>query len=201
MFTIRGSAVDLRRGWTRRDCLRFGLGGALGCLAGRPIRVASERCDGGSEFQSGQILYSRLPVRRSQPHRRLGHETGRACRNPRRIQAHRHERPRCADHRTSAASGTPRRPVRRHTFPDARRQRSWIGRPYYAHRPQAPHPWRSRAERRRLSPLWVRIDESPRSVARRTAVCIAALDRLDQHQPCSRSERRLSRPRSRPLPP
>src|ERR1019366_6709043 len=34
MFTIRGSAVDLRRGWTRRDCLRFGLGGALGYMAG-----------------------------------------------------------------------------------------------------------------------------------------------------------------------
>jgi Protein of unknown function (DUF1501) len=34
MFTIRGSAVDLRRGWSRRDCLRFGLGGALGLLAG-----------------------------------------------------------------------------------------------------------------------------------------------------------------------
>ncbi len=32
MFCIRGSAVDLRRGWTRRDCLRFGLGGALGLL-------------------------------------------------------------------------------------------------------------------------------------------------------------------------
>ncbi len=34
MFTIRGSAVDLRRGWTRRDCLRFGLGGAMGYIAG-----------------------------------------------------------------------------------------------------------------------------------------------------------------------
>ncbi len=34
MFCIRGSAVDLRRGWTRRDCLRFGLGGALGLLGG-----------------------------------------------------------------------------------------------------------------------------------------------------------------------
>ncbi len=32
MFCIRGSAVDLRRGWSRRDCLRFGLGGALGLL-------------------------------------------------------------------------------------------------------------------------------------------------------------------------
>jgi hypothetical protein len=29
MFLIRGSSVDLRRGWTRRDCLRVGLGGAL----------------------------------------------------------------------------------------------------------------------------------------------------------------------------
>jgi hypothetical protein len=32
MFVIRGSAVDLRRGWSRRDCLRFGVGGALGLL-------------------------------------------------------------------------------------------------------------------------------------------------------------------------
>jgi hypothetical protein len=34
MLTIRGSALDLRRGWTRRDCLRFGLGGALGLVGG-----------------------------------------------------------------------------------------------------------------------------------------------------------------------
>ena len=37
MFTIRGSAVDLRRGWTRRDCLRFGVGGALGILGGANV--------------------------------------------------------------------------------------------------------------------------------------------------------------------
>jgi hypothetical protein len=30
MLVIRGSAVDLRRGWTRRDCLRFGLSGGFG---------------------------------------------------------------------------------------------------------------------------------------------------------------------------
>ena len=30
MWFIRGSAVDLRQGWTRRDCLRVGLGGAFG---------------------------------------------------------------------------------------------------------------------------------------------------------------------------
>jgi hypothetical protein len=34
MFLIRGSTHDLRQGWTRRDCLRVGLGGALGLLAG-----------------------------------------------------------------------------------------------------------------------------------------------------------------------
>jgi hypothetical protein len=48
MFLIRGRAVDLRQGWTRRDCLRIGLGGALGILgngfrAGRPARAASAR--------------------------------------------------------------------------------------------------------------------------------------------------------------
>ena len=49
MFTIRGSAVDLRRGWTRRDCLRFGLGGALGCLVGaRSVLQADTATAGGS---------------------------------------------------------------------------------------------------------------------------------------------------------
>src|SRR5947208_888024 len=37
MFVIRGSAVDLRRGWTRRDCLRFGVGGALGLLGAAAV--------------------------------------------------------------------------------------------------------------------------------------------------------------------
>ena len=32
MLLIRGSAADLRRGWTRRDCLRVGLGGAFAFL-------------------------------------------------------------------------------------------------------------------------------------------------------------------------
>src|SRR5437773_372702 len=44
MFAIRGSAVDLRRGWSRRDCLRFGVGGALGLLAARAASPA--RADG-----------------------------------------------------------------------------------------------------------------------------------------------------------
>src|SRR5207302_991345 len=35
MFLLRGSAADLRRGWTRRDCLRIGLGGAFGLLGGQ----------------------------------------------------------------------------------------------------------------------------------------------------------------------
>jgi hypothetical protein len=34
MFLIQGSARDMRQGWSRRDCLRVGLGGALGWLAG-----------------------------------------------------------------------------------------------------------------------------------------------------------------------
>src|SRR5205807_5809583 len=36
MLLIRGSAADLRRGWTRRDCLRVGFGGALSLLGARP---------------------------------------------------------------------------------------------------------------------------------------------------------------------
>jgi hypothetical protein len=33
MFLIRSTAADLRQGWTRRDCLRVGLGGAFAFLA------------------------------------------------------------------------------------------------------------------------------------------------------------------------
>jgi hypothetical protein len=40
MFYLRGSAADLRRGWTRRDCLRVGLGGALGLLGGGLLPAA-----------------------------------------------------------------------------------------------------------------------------------------------------------------
>src|SRR5437762_2559085 len=36
MFILRGGAVDLRQGWTRRDVLRVGLGSALG-LAGNSL--------------------------------------------------------------------------------------------------------------------------------------------------------------------
>ncbi len=42
MLLIRGSATDLRQGWSRRDCLRIGLGGALS-LAGLPLRAAESR--------------------------------------------------------------------------------------------------------------------------------------------------------------
>jgi hypothetical protein len=35
MLLIEGRAADLRRGWTRRDCLRVGLGGTLGLLGAR----------------------------------------------------------------------------------------------------------------------------------------------------------------------
>ncbi|HEV3263248.1 MAG TPA: DUF1501 domain-containing protein [Gemmataceae bacterium] len=41
MFLIRGSAADLRQGWTRRDCLRVGLGGTLGLLGGPFLSGAS----------------------------------------------------------------------------------------------------------------------------------------------------------------
>ena len=30
MFLIRGSSLDLRKGWNRRDCLRIGLASTLG---------------------------------------------------------------------------------------------------------------------------------------------------------------------------
>jgi hypothetical protein len=40
MFLIGGSAVDLRRGWSRRDCLRIGLGGAMSWLGGTALSAA-----------------------------------------------------------------------------------------------------------------------------------------------------------------
>ena len=49
MFTIRGSAVDLRRGWTRRDCLRFGLGGAMG-LVGAASAARADAPEAGRSF-------------------------------------------------------------------------------------------------------------------------------------------------------
>src|SRR5216683_7393004 len=41
MVYIRGAADDLRQGWTRRDCLRIGLGGALGWLGGPWLTASS----------------------------------------------------------------------------------------------------------------------------------------------------------------
>jgi hypothetical protein len=45
MLLIRGSATDLRQGWSRRDCLRIGLGGALS-LAGLSVQAAERRRSG-----------------------------------------------------------------------------------------------------------------------------------------------------------
>ncbi|HVS39085.1 MAG TPA: DUF1501 domain-containing protein [Gemmataceae bacterium] len=50
MFCIRGSAVDLRRGWSRRDCLRFGLGGALGLLGAASAGARTESPAAGRSF-------------------------------------------------------------------------------------------------------------------------------------------------------
>jgi hypothetical protein len=50
VLLIRGSAVDLRQGWTRRDCLRIGLGGAFGLLA-NPFGISgSLHAGGGRSF-------------------------------------------------------------------------------------------------------------------------------------------------------
>ena len=50
MITIRGSAVDLRGGWTRRDCLRFGVGGALGILGGNISALRADSPGAGRSF-------------------------------------------------------------------------------------------------------------------------------------------------------
>jgi hypothetical protein len=49
MFLIRGSTMDLRQGWTRRDCLRIGLGGALS-LAGLELRASAANPNATSTF-------------------------------------------------------------------------------------------------------------------------------------------------------
>ncbi|HEV3205011.1 MAG TPA: DUF1501 domain-containing protein, partial [Gemmataceae bacterium] len=46
MFLLRGSAEDLRKGWTRRDCLRVGLGSSLGLLSGRVLGESSIQAKG-----------------------------------------------------------------------------------------------------------------------------------------------------------
>jgi hypothetical protein len=48
MLLVQGKAFDLRRGWTRRDCLQVGLGGALGLLGAvaRPAGTALAAASG-----------------------------------------------------------------------------------------------------------------------------------------------------------
>lgn len=49
MFIIRGGAHGLSRSWSRRDCLRVGLGGTLGWLAGPDLtRAHTSRPESGS---------------------------------------------------------------------------------------------------------------------------------------------------------
>ncbi|HEY1858910.1 MAG TPA: DUF1501 domain-containing protein [Gemmataceae bacterium] len=62
MFFIRGAAGDLRQGWTRRDCLRVGLGGALGWLGGpwmtaSPAGISSEGKRGAGSAKSCILVY------------------------------------------------------------------------------------------------------------------------------------------------
>jgi hypothetical protein len=57
MFLIRGSAVDLRQGWTRRDCLRIGLGGALGLVSTAHLRAGSRSAAGFGQAKSCILIY------------------------------------------------------------------------------------------------------------------------------------------------
>jgi hypothetical protein len=52
MFVLRGSAVDLRQGWTRRDVLRVGVGAALG--AARGALISGERASAKEAGHFGQ---------------------------------------------------------------------------------------------------------------------------------------------------
>lgn len=57
MFVIHGSATDLRQGWTRRDCLRVGLGGALG-LAGAGLS-SPQSAEAGTSSRSSSFGQAR----------------------------------------------------------------------------------------------------------------------------------------------
>src|SRR5438876_9230659 len=62
MFYIRGAATDLRQGWTRRDCLRVGLGGALGWLGGPWLTASTAAASaatkrGGGSAKSCILVY------------------------------------------------------------------------------------------------------------------------------------------------
>jgi len=62
MLLIRGSAADLRRGWSRRDCLRVGLGGTLGLfgspfLGGLPVKAADRRTGSYGQARSCILIY------------------------------------------------------------------------------------------------------------------------------------------------
>src|ERR1700687_4582135 len=45
MFVIKGSAANMGEGWNRRDCLRIGLGGALGLLSSGNLGLNSIRAN------------------------------------------------------------------------------------------------------------------------------------------------------------
>ena len=63
MILLRGSAEDLRKGWTRRDCLRVGLGSSLGLFGGRFLQnasvqgSASEKSSGFGQAKSCILIY------------------------------------------------------------------------------------------------------------------------------------------------
>jgi hypothetical protein len=60
MFYIRGAATNQREGWTRRDCLRVGLGGALGWLGGPWLtasRAIAESKHSGGSAKSCILIY------------------------------------------------------------------------------------------------------------------------------------------------
>jgi hypothetical protein len=50
MFLLRGSATDLRQGWSRRDCLRVGLVGALSWLGGPVVTGTALASSHGRSF-------------------------------------------------------------------------------------------------------------------------------------------------------
>jgi hypothetical protein len=56
VFLIRGSSLDLRNGWNRRDCLRIGLAGALGLTAEEAIGRTENQSRGRSFGQAKSCI-------------------------------------------------------------------------------------------------------------------------------------------------
>ena len=110
---------------TRREWLRVGGLAGLGLLAGP--RRSRRRDSAVPRLRQGEIGPRRLHQRRPEPARHLGPQAGRPGRDPRRLPAHRHVRPRRPGLRAPAAPGPPGPPLHHRPQRLPRRPRPRLG--------------------------------------------------------------------------